>query len=87
MSDLIKTDEALVDHFETEVVYGETASKAAARRRAIARLELLWEERKFLLKMTLAGIVLSLAIALLWPPLYESSASLMPPLCPSAATR
>ncbi|HXA56991.1 MAG TPA: hypothetical protein VNU84_06105 [Candidatus Acidoferrum sp.] len=79
MSEMIKTDETLADHFETEVVYGETASVAAARRRAIARLELLWEQRKFLLKMALGGIVLSLAIALLWPPLYESSVALMPP--------
>jgi len=50
-----------------------------ARRRRIARLALLWRERRSLLRWALAGIVLSTLLAFLLPVRYTSTTRLMPP--------
>jgi uncharacterized protein involved in exopolysaccharide biosynthesis len=46
---------------------------------AIANIRLLWESRRFLARVTAAGFLLSVALALLIPKRYESVARLMPP--------
>ena len=50
-----------------------------ARRRRIAKLALLWQERQFLLRCALAGIVGSTLLAFLLPIRYTSTTRLMPP--------
>jgi uncharacterized protein involved in exopolysaccharide biosynthesis len=51
----------------------------AARERSIDRLRLLWEERRFLFRISIYGLALFTLIAFLIPKRYESSAVLMPP--------
>lgn len=44
-----------------------------------ARVRLLWDQRLFLGRMALAGLILSILLAFLLPAEYESTAQLMPP--------
>lgn len=71
----IKTEEIAVDRYETRLVYPTSARRDAS----IARLELLWENRRFLLKVSAIGLVISLVIALLIPHRFNSTVQLMPP--------
>lgn len=50
-----------------------------AREQTISRLRLLWEQRRFLLRAALCGLLAATALALLVPKRYESTARLMPP--------
>ena len=50
-----------------------------AREQTISRLRLLWEQRRFLLRAALCGLLAATALALLVPRRYESTARLMPP--------
>lgn len=50
-----------------------------ARERTAARVRLLWKNRRFLMRATVAGLVLATAIAFLIPNRYTSTAELMPP--------
>jgi len=52
---------------------------SAVRERAVDRLRLLWEERRFLFRISVYGLALFTLIAFLIPKRYESSAVLMPP--------
>ena len=45
----------------------------------VASLRLIWEQRRFLARFTGAGLLLMIAVALLIPNRYESTARLMPP--------
>ena len=47
--------------------------------RAIGRIRLLWRQRQFLFRFTCAAMLLSVAVALLIPNRYDSTARLMPP--------
>ncbi len=51
----------------------------AAHERTVARLRLLWEQRRFLFRFAGYGLVVVTLIAFLIPKRYESSARLMPP--------
>ncbi len=51
----------------------------AAREKVAAKLRLLWDRRRFLFRLTLAGLVLSAITAFLIPKRYQSTARLMPP--------
>jgi uncharacterized protein involved in exopolysaccharide biosynthesis len=62
-----------------EVVRVNNNDESAARERAIDRLRLLWEERRFLFRISIYGLALFTLIAFLIPKRYESSAVLMPP--------
>jgi len=53
--------------------------EVGARERTISRLRLLWEQRGFLFRAALCGLLASAALALLIPRRYESTARLMPP--------
>ncbi|MGH9517616.1 MAG: GumC family protein [Terriglobales bacterium] len=53
--------------------------EAAARERTVDRLRLLWEERRFLFRVSIYGLVLFTLVAFLIPKRYESTAVLMPP--------
>jgi capsule polysaccharide export protein KpsE/RkpR len=56
-----------------------SATGSAEESRRVAWARLLWEERRFLRRVTLRGFVLALAIALLLPSRYQSTTRLMPP--------
>jgi len=49
------------------------------RNRAVARVQLLWDQRRVLLRFVLWGVLGFAALALLIPPKYESVTQLMPP--------
>ena len=51
----------------------------AAREHTASNLRLLWEQRRFLLRWTGIGLVMSLLVALLIPSRYEATTQLMPP--------
>jgi uncharacterized protein involved in exopolysaccharide biosynthesis len=51
----------------------------AAHERSAAHGRLLWEQRRFLLRWTVIGLVVSLVIAFLIPSRYEATTQLMPP--------
>lgn len=51
----------------------------AAREKRWERIRLLWNERRFLLRVFIGGILVSMVIALLIPSRYESTVRLMPP--------
>jgi len=71
--------EVLVDSLELESSYIDPAERRAAREKTAARLQMLWERRRFLFRMFLAGLAASLTLALLIPTEYQSTARLMPP--------
>ncbi|HVB29829.1 MAG TPA: Wzz/FepE/Etk N-terminal domain-containing protein [Terriglobia bacterium] len=60
-----------------EPVNGEVLSRE--RERTARRLRLLWEERRFLLRAILCGLVVATLVAFLIPKQYTSTARLMPP--------
>jgi len=51
----------------------------AARERTASHLRLLWEQRRFLLRWTVIGLVVSLVVTFLIPSRYEATTQLMPP--------
>jgi uncharacterized protein involved in exopolysaccharide biosynthesis len=51
----------------------------AAHERSAAHVRLLWEQRRFLLRWTVIGLVVSLVVALLIPSRYVATTQLMPP--------
>jgi len=62
-----------------ETLGGAPEENGPARGEAVAMLRLLWDQRRFLLRLTIAGLVLSAITAFLIPKRYESTARLMPP--------
>lgn len=50
-----------------------------ARERMLAKLRVLWERRRFLMRAALAGLAAATLVAFLIPKQYESTAQLMPP--------
>ena len=63
----------------TEPENGHALSVGQADSSRIEWLRLLWNERRFLGRATVAGLVLSLLIAIVLPSRYESKTRLMPP--------
>ncbi len=51
----------------------------AVRQRLVARLQLLWDQRRFLFRFVAYGLVVATLIAFLIPKRYESTTRLMPP--------
>jgi len=63
---------------EIRAVLGASEDQLA-RERFIARLRLLWEERRFIFRVVVCGVVAAALIAFLIPPRYRSTTRLMPP--------
>jgi capsule polysaccharide export protein KpsE/RkpR len=67
-----------IPELDPELIVGlETGDHA--RRRRIAKLALLWQERRFLLRCALLGFACSTLLAFLLPVRYTSTTRLMPP--------
>jgi capsule polysaccharide export protein KpsE/RkpR len=69
----------VVDQPDVEGTPAEGVDEKAAREKRVALLRLLWEQRRFLLRVTGYGLLVSAVIAFLIPKRFESSAQLMPP--------
>ncbi len=72
------------EHRENGVLSGEVESQfelegISSRERTVANLRLLWESRGFLGRASGFAVLFSVAIALIIPNRYQSSARLMPP--------
>src|ERR1700693_2414729 len=63
---------------ESELIL-DAEEEARAKRRTVARLGLLWEHRRFVLRWAAIGLVASTIIAFLIPVRYTSTTRLMPP--------
>ncbi len=57
----------------------EEMDRTALRRKRVARLRLLWDQRKFLVRITVLGLAATTVIASLIPKRYEAFTQLMPP--------
>src|ERR1700733_14073976 len=57
----------------------ERGSSYELRAKTVGQLSLLWEERRFLGKAFLVGLVVGCSVAFLVPARYEASVQLMPP--------
>ena len=75
---LANANDVLVEHIDGELIY-ESMAERKAREKAVARLDLLYDRRRFLGKLLICGLVLFLAIAVLIPSKYTSTVQLMPP--------
>lgn len=73
-----KPPQLLLDNF-AEPLYVQPANKRAAREKSVARLRLLWSHRRRILRVTGAGFLAFVALALLIPKKFESTTRLMPP--------
>jgi capsule polysaccharide export protein KpsE/RkpR len=62
-----------------EEVHAEEVSSIELQARAVEQLRLFWNERSFLAKAFLVGIVVGLVASFLIPARYEASVQLMPP--------
>ena len=69
----------IIDRPEISEVVRANDDETAARERAVDRLRLLWEERRFLFRISIYGLAFFTVLAFLIPKRYESSAVLMPP--------
>ncbi len=67
------------DATERLTVKGGDGNKKAAQERVISRLRLLWERRRFLVRVTGCGLLAATLVAFLTSKRYESTARLMPP--------
>jgi capsule polysaccharide export protein KpsE/RkpR len=69
----------VVDQPDLADTLAEEVGEKAARERSVARLRLLWDQRRLLWRVTAYGLVAFTLIAFLIPKRYESTARLMPP--------
>jgi len=61
------------------IVIGPQSECSVAGRHIVSGFSLLWDERRFLIKVTILALIASIVIALLLPAKYQSTTQLMPP--------
>ena len=64
---------------DVETFPNEGLELELGRERAVARQRLVWENRRFIFRSTVAGLLLSALVAFLIPKRFQSTARLMPP--------
>jgi uncharacterized protein involved in exopolysaccharide biosynthesis len=72
-------EEIVVAPGDVEVIPNGHNEDALARERSVVRQRLVWKNRQFILRCTMAALLLSTLIAFLIPNRYESTVRLMPP--------
>ena len=72
-------ESAVLARPDIETVQSDERVLALAREHAVTRQRLIWGNRHFILRATVAGLLFSTLIAFLIPKRYESTARLMPP--------
>ena len=78
-NDLIQAGEPRIERSGKYRELGYTAEARLARERSEARWQLIWDSRKFILRVAGRGLLLSVLIAFLIPARYQSTTRLMPP--------
>ncbi len=73
------SEELVIRPREEESVHNDLAESIAAREKTVSKPWSLWNERRFLFRLTSAGLVLSTLIAFVIPKKFQSTARLMPP--------
>jgi uncharacterized protein involved in exopolysaccharide biosynthesis len=68
-----------VEQLDREAILAEEAEQELARAKILAGQRLVWENRHFIFRCMVAGLLLSTLIAFLIPKRFESTARLMPP--------
>jgi uncharacterized protein involved in exopolysaccharide biosynthesis len=77
--EITKPESRYVDaDLEPELVV-EAEDAVISQRKTVARLALLWQERRFLYRCAAAGLILSTIVAFLLPVRYTSTSRIMPP--------
>jgi len=69
----------LLDDLTDSLEVVDTAENGDVKRRRVARLRLVWTERRLLVRAMALGFLLSLVVAFLIPDRYQSTTRLMPP--------
>src|SRR5207253_8328013 len=69
----------IIDRQDLDAVVRANDGDSVAQFSAVDRVRLLWEERRFLFRISIYGLALFTLIAFLIAKRYESSAVLMPP--------
>lgn len=64
---------------EIDAIQSEVRDLEPGRSHSVVSQRLIWENRRFIFRITLAGVVLSTLIAFLIPKRFQSTARLMPP--------
>jgi uncharacterized protein involved in exopolysaccharide biosynthesis len=77
--DLAKSRGLLVEHFEGEPNYAEPPEERMPAGQVIAKLRVLWDQRRKLARVAGLGLLLSTIVAFLLPKEFESTTRLMPP--------
>ena len=88
MSNIVKTRRLPTSEAEPDFSQESTPvvlSKQQKRESAVERLQLLWNQRRFLSHMALAGMLMGVLLAFLIPSRFDSSTQLMPPDNPSSS--
>jgi uncharacterized protein involved in exopolysaccharide biosynthesis len=78
-NDLIQAGEPRIERSGNHRELSDAAETRLARERSEARWQLIWDSRKFILRVTGRGLLLSVLIAFLIPTRYQSTVRLMPP--------
>jgi len=74
-----RVEEGLTNGVEPEIAVSLTSDRQARSEKLVAKLQLLWEQRRFLLRVTVLGLAMTILVAFLIPKRYQSTARLMPP--------
>jgi uncharacterized protein involved in exopolysaccharide biosynthesis len=72
-------EEIVLTRPDVEIIQNEASELALSRARAVAKQRLVWVNRRFVLRATAAGMLLSTLIAFLIPKRFQTSTRLMPP--------
>ncbi len=64
---------------DLEEIFAAATKEKARRERLVAKLRLLWDQRRFLFSVAVCGLVVATLVAFSIPKRYESTAGLMPP--------
>jgi uncharacterized protein involved in exopolysaccharide biosynthesis len=76
---LSNPEQTTLDHPATINPHIQEMEEQFSRERLLARLRLLWNERRFLARCVLVGLVVAILVAFIIPKEFESTAQLMPP--------
>ncbi|MGB6077657.1 MAG: hypothetical protein WBG29_18645, partial [Candidatus Acidiferrales bacterium] len=81
-----KAEPVIVDHPTAEQLYAQELEDKLARQQFIERFRLLWLNRSFLFRASVAGLICTTVVAFLIPNRYVSTARLVPPDSQSASS-
>jgi uncharacterized protein involved in exopolysaccharide biosynthesis len=72
-------EDIVLAHPDVDAIQDEACEVELSRAHSVANQRLVWDNRRFIFRSTIAGAVLSALIALLIPARYQTTTRLMPP--------